>query len=180
MPTRPGRTLAWLRSTRRKPHIKPGLRSFAWSMADTTAGVSQLDLTKRLVQRLFEFKQPPPPRGPHHEAPQQPAPRTRGATPCRRSALDIRPAAGPKCLYAATEPSAWRSCKCEGSEGAVTHPSCRRRPPRSQRPRAAAAAARGHRPYTHTQAQPHAHTPSACPYGPEGRARRNRRLCAPV
>ena len=32
-------------------------------MADTVAGVSQLDLTKRLVQRLFEFKQPPPPRG---------------------------------------------------------------------------------------------------------------------
>ena len=57
-----------MRSTRRKPHIKPGLRSFAWSMADTAAGVSQLDLTKRLVQRLFEFKQPPPPRGPHHEA----------------------------------------------------------------------------------------------------------------
>ena len=27
-------------------------------MADTAAGVSQLDLTKRLVQRLFEFKQP--------------------------------------------------------------------------------------------------------------------------
>ena len=131
MPTRPGRTLAWLRSTRRKPHIKPGLRSFAWSMADTAAGVSQLDLTKRLVQRLFEFKQPPPPRGPHREAPQQPAPRTRGATPCRRSALDIRPAAGPKCLYAATEASAWWSCKCGGSEGAVTHPSCRHRPPRS-------------------------------------------------
>ena len=47
-----------MRSTRRKPHIKPGLRSFVWSMADTAAGVSQLDLTKRLVQRLFEFKQP--------------------------------------------------------------------------------------------------------------------------
>ena len=169
-----------MRSTRRKPHIKPGLRSFAWSMAGTVTGVSQLDLTKRLVQRLFEFKQPPPHSGHDHEAPQQPAPRTRGATPCRRPALDIRPATSPKYLYVATEPSAWRSCTCDGSEGAVTHPSCRRRPPRSQRPRAAAAAARGHRSYTHTQAQPHAHTPSACPYGPEGRPRGNRRLCAPV
>ena len=116
------------------------------------------------MQRLFEFKQPPPPREPHHEAPQQPAPRTRGATPCRRSALDIRPAAGPKCLYAATEPSAWRSCKCEGSEGAVTHPSCpaalrarsARVPPQQQREGIGPTPT--HRP-NHTPARPqHVHT----------------------